>query len=221
MSQSALAIERIDARTSQGGDASRAERSSIDPDERDVSGRRNRNPSHLGLWALWKEDLRTHEGNLFDQGFWAVALHRFGNWRMGLRWRVLRAPCTLVYRVLFKIVECLTGITLPYTCRLGRRVRIWHHSGIVLSAYSIGDDVHLRQNTTLGVARRGENAGIPIIESRVDVGCGACILGGVRVGHDSVVGANAVVLSDVPPYSVVVGAPARVVRTLREVAHER
>jgi serine O-acetyltransferase len=186
----------------------------VEPEDRDVSGRFNRNPRGMSLWALWKEDLRTHEGNPFDQGFWAVALHRFGNWRMGLRWRVLRAPCTLVYRVAYKVVECLTGITLPYTCRLGRRVRIWHHSGIILSAYSIGDDVHLRQNTTMGVVRRGENEGIPTIESRADIGSGACILGNVRVGHDSVIGANSVVLSDVPPFSVAVGAPARIVKTL-------
>ena len=194
-----------------------ADRPAIIDMDRDVSGRTNRNPVGVSLWSLWKEDLRTHEGNLFDQGFWAVALHRFGNWRMGLP-KLFRAPCTLVYRVAYKIVECLTGITLPYTCRLGRRVRIWHHSGIILSAYSIGDDVHLRQNTTLGVARRGENAGIPIIEARVDIGCGACILGDVRIGHDSVIGANAVVLSDIPSWSVAVGAPARVVKTKREAA---
>jgi serine O-acetyltransferase len=183
-------------------------------EEYDVSGTTNRNPPGLSLFKLWKEDLATHEQNIFDQGFWAVAVHRFGNWRMGIRPKLLRAPCTLVYRVLFKLVECLAGITLPYTCRVGRRVRIWHHSGIVLSAYSIGDDVHIRQNTTMGVVRRGENTEIPFIEEGVDIGCGACILGGVRVGRQSVIGANAVVLEDVPPYSVSAGVPARVVKKL-------
>ena len=42
------------------------------------------NPPGIGLFALLREDLRTHDGNLFEQGFWAVAVHRFGNWRMGL-----------------------------------------------------------------------------------------------------------------------------------------
>jgi len=181
-------------------------------DEFDISGRSNQNPQGLSLWALWKEDLATHDGNPFDQGFWAVAVHRYGNWRMGLRWKIFRAPCTLIYRVLFKMVECLAGITLPYTCRLGRRVRIWHHSGIILSAYAIGDDVHIRQNTTMGVVRRGENEAIPVIEEGADIGCGACILGGVRVGRHAVVGANAVVLEDVPPYAVSAGIPARTVK---------
>ena len=60
---------------------------------------------------------------------------------------------------------------LPYTVRLGRRVRIWHHSGMILNARSIGDDVHIRQNTTFGVVRRAARS-IPTIGDRVDIGCG-------------------------------------------------
>lgn len=175
-------------------------------------GDSNGNPSGIGFWALIREDLRTHEGNLFEQGFWAVATHRFGNWRMGIRWKILRLPFTLMYRFLFKWVEWTCGITLPYTTRLGRRVRIWHHGGMVLHARSIGNDVHIRHNCTFGVARRGENRAIPVIENGVDIGCGACILGNVIVGRGSVIGANSVVLSDVSPYSVAVGIPARVVK---------
>jgi serine O-acetyltransferase len=178
----------------------------------------NGNPPGVGLWALLREDLRTHDNDFLEQGFWAVAVHRFGNWRMGIRFKLVRAPFTLLYRLLFKFVEWTCGITLPYTTKLGRRVRIWHHSGMILHARSIGDDVHIRHNTTFGVVRRNHNEEIPIIEDRVDLGCGVCVLGAVRVGHDSAVGANSVVLSDVPPHAVVVGAPARVVRTLRPAA---
>ena len=85
---------------------------------------------------------------------------------MGIRWKLLRAPCTLLYRFLFKWVEWTCGITLPYTVRLGRRVRLWHHSGMILHARSIGDDVHLRHLTTFGVVRRDQNREIPIIEDR-------------------------------------------------------
>jgi serine O-acetyltransferase len=176
-------------------------------------GERNLNPAGVGLLALLREDLRTHDGNVFEQGFWAVAVHRFGNWRMGLP-RLLRLPCTLLYRCLVRWVEWTCGITLPYTVRLGRRVRIWHHGGMVLHARSIGDDVHIRQNTTFGIARRDELHALPVIEDRVDIGCGAAILGSVTVGHDSVIGANAVVLRDVPPHSVAVGVPAKVVKTI-------
>lgn len=170
-------------------------------------GDKNCNPAGMGLWALIREDFSTHDRMWCEQGFWALSVHRFGNWRMGLP-KLLRMPCTLLYRFLYKWVEWTCGITLPYTVPVGRRVRIWHHGGMILHPRSIGDDVHLRQNTTMGVARRDDNLAIPVIEDRVDIGCGACILGNVRIGHDSVIGANAVVICDVPPHSIAVGVPA-------------
>jgi serine O-acetyltransferase len=175
-------------------------------------GDKDLNPPGIGFFALLREDLRTHDNDLMEPGFWAVALHRFGNWRMGIRPKLLRAPMTLIYRLLSRSAELIGGIHLPYTVRLGRRVRIWHHGGIVLHARSIGDDVHIRQNTTFGVAIRGRNRAIPIIGDRVDIGCGACVLGAVTIGHDSLIGANAVVVTDIPPHSTAVGIPARVIK---------
>lgn len=183
-----------------------------------MRGESNQNPPGLGLWALLREDRETHDGKWLEQGFWAVAVHRFGNWRMGVRPRVLRLPFSLLYRFLEKWVEWTCGITIPYTVKLGRRVRIWHHGGMVLHARSIGDDVHIRQNTTFGIARKDRLHELPTIEDRVDVGCGAVILGNITVGNDSVIGANAVVLKDVPPHSVAAGVPAKVVKTLRDPA---
>jgi serine O-acetyltransferase len=176
------------------------------PDEAD------HNPEGLGLLRLLREDLRTHGGSPFEQGFWALAVHRYGNWRMRIRPRPLRLPFSLLYWVLFRFVEWTCGISLLYTVRVGRRVRIWHHGGMILNAESIGDDVQIRQNTTFGVRRTGAEGQLPRIEERVDVGCGACILGPVRIGHDSVIGASAVVLCDVPPHALAVGVPARVIR---------
>jgi serine O-acetyltransferase len=179
-----------------------------------MRGEVNLNPAGMGLWALLREDWRTHDRAWLDQGLWAVAVHRFGNWRMGVRPRVVRLPFSLLYKFLAKWVQWTCGITLPYTVRLGRRVRIWHHGGMVLHAASIGDDVHIRQNTTFGIARRDQLHQLPTIEDRVDIGCGAVVLGSITVGHDSVIGANAVVLRDVPPHSMAAGVPARVIKTL-------
>ncbi|QOV87956.1 serine O-acetyltransferase [Humisphaera borealis] len=180
-----------------------------------MPGSRNMNPSGLGILALLREDLRTHDGKLFEQGFWAIGVHRFGNWRMGLP-KLLRPPFTILYRFMFKWVEWTCGITLPYTVKVGRRVRIWHHGAMILHADSIGDDVHIRQYTTFGVARRDALHQLPIIEDRVDLGCGVAVLGPVRVGHDSTVGANAVVTKDIPPHSVAVGVPAKVIKRKEE-----
>jgi GT2 family glycosyltransferase/serine acetyltransferase len=176
-------------------------------------GDHDRNPPGIGFFALLREDLRTHGGDPFEQGFWAVAVHRFGNWRMRVRPRLLRVPFSLAYRVMFKMVEWTCGITLPYTVVVGRRLRIWHHGGMILIARSIGNDVHIRQNTTFGVARRSALFQLPTIEDACDIACGVAVLGDVTIGRGSVIGANAVVVHDVPPFSVAVGAPARVIKS--------
>jgi serine O-acetyltransferase len=180
-------------------------------------GRYNHNPPGMGLLALWREDYQTHDRDPFSQGFWALAVHRFGNWRMDVKPRVLRLPLSLMYKILYKWVEWTCGISLDYTVRVGRRVRIWHQSGLILVALEIGDDVHLRHNTTFGVKRRGDARWMrPIIQDRCDIGAGAVIVGPITVGHDSFVGANVVLAHDVPPYSVVTVAPPTVkLRTLQ------
>ena len=169
----------------------------------------NNNPPGISLWALWREDWETHERDFLSQGFWALFVHRFGNWRMGVRPKLLRMPFTLLYKFLYKFVEWTCGISLAYTVKVGRRLHIWHHGGMILGAREIGNDVHLRQNTTFGVARRGDGRWLkPTLGDRADIGTGAVIVGGITVGHDSVVGANAVVTKDVLPNHIAVGVPA-------------
>ena len=111
-------------------------------------GKTNQNPTGIGFIALLREDLANHYGSIWEQGFWAIAVHRFGNWRMGIRPKLLRFPFSLLHRVLNKCVEWSCGISLPYTVKLGRRVRIWHHGGMILHARSIGDDCAGRRPQT-------------------------------------------------------------------------
>ena len=179
-----------------------------------ATGGVNQNPTDIGLFSLLCEDFRTHDCKLFEQGFWAIAVHRYGNWRMGIGPKLLRLPFSLIYKILNKHVEWFCGISLPDTVKVGRRVRLWHHGGMILHAASIGDEAQIRQNTTFGVVRSQHNFEMPIIGARTDIGCGACVLGPVTIGEGSVIGANAVVLKDVPAHSVAVGVPAKIIKTL-------
>jgi serine O-acetyltransferase len=178
-------------------------------------GRFNLNPPGIGFWRLIREDYATHGRDFFAQGFWAIAVHRFGNWRMGIRSGLLRAPFTLVYRMLAKCVQWFGGIDLMYTVKVGRRVRIWHHGGMTLEALEIGDDVHIRQNTTFGLKQHGDPRWLkPIIGKGCQIGAGAVIVGPIIVGEGSTVGANVVLARDVPPGSIVT-VPKPVIRPLR------
>lgn len=176
-------------------------------------GNRNANPRGIGFFALVAEDFATHGRDLFSQGFWAVFWHRFGNWRMGIRFRPLRLPFSVLYMIGAKLTEWLCGIFLPYTVKLGRRVKLEHFGGMILVAESIGDDVIIRQNTTFGISRIQALHDRPRIGNRVDIGAGAVLIGDVTIGDDAVIGANAVVNRDVPAGAVMVGVPARQIKT--------
>ena len=175
-------------------------------------GTENCNPPGVGFWALVKEDFLTHSSDLLSQGFWVLFWHRFGNWRMSVRPRLLRLPLSLLYRIMAKLCEMLCGIMLPYTVQVGRRVRLDHFGGMILVPRSIGSDVVLRQNTTLGIASTRALDARPVIEDHVDIGAGAVIVGDLTVGRGAIVGANAVVARSVAPYAVVAGVPARFIR---------
>ncbi len=162
------------------------------------------------LWQLWREDLAAHRGDWTLPGFRTVAICRFGQWRMHVRPKLLRAPLSLVYRWLFRRCRNIYGIELPYSVQLGRRVVIEHQGAIVIHGNCvIGDECVLRQGVTLGNRYLDRPGEAPVLGRRVNVGAGAKILGPVHVGDGAVIGANAVVLNDVPAGTTVVGIPAR------------
>ena len=139
-----------------------------------------------------------------------MLVYRYGRWRYTIRPRLLRVPFSFLYKLLKPICEILTGIELPCETVVGRRFRIDHFGGIIISGDAVfGDDCVIRNGVTVGLRHTGIR-GAPIIGDRVDIGAGAKILGPIHVGDDVAIGANAVVLKDVPAHSIAVGVPARI-----------
>jgi serine O-acetyltransferase len=167
----------------------------------------------MSLWAQIAEDYRAHGRDWTKPGFRALAVHRFGVWRMTVRPKLLRAPLSLLYRFGFRRCRNRYGIELPYSAAIGRHVVIEHQGGIVVHGRTvIGDGCTIRQNCTFGIRDKNDLNAAPVLGKHVDVGAGAVILGRVHLGDNSVVGANAVVLCDVPAGALAVGVPARIVR---------
>ncbi|MEP7338957.1 MAG: serine acetyltransferase [Acidobacteriota bacterium] len=157
-----------------------------------------------------RQDWETYEKDISRQGLWVMVVYRFGRWRYTLQPRLLRLPFSFLYKVLNVASQILTGIELPCEVSLGRRFRIEHFGGIIISGDAVfGDDVVIRNGVTVGLRRTGVR-GAPVIGNRVDIGAGAKILGDIRIGDDVAIGANAVVLTDVPSNSIAVGVPATI-----------
>lgn len=155
-----------------------------------------------------RADLRAHGGNWGAQGFWVMLVYRFGRWRYGVRPAPLRKLCSLVYKVLFKLVQILTGVELPCEAVVGKHFVIDHFGGIIVSGYArFGDDCRIRNGVVVGLKQVNRPVA-PVFGNNVDIGTGAKILGDIRIGNNVVIGANAVVLVDVPDNSIAVGVPA-------------
>jgi len=147
---------------------------------------------------------------LKEQSLWAIWVYRFGR-RVDLCPTGLsRAMLLPIYWFLFRIVETLTGISLPKSCVIGKGLRIWHFGGIFIHGRAvIGENCTLRHGVTIG--NRHEDGAAPVLGDYVELGAGAQILGGVHIGNHCKIGAMTLVLTDMPAGSTAAGIPARII----------
>ncbi len=150
--------------------------------------------------------------NLFDflgiflqtPSLWAVISFRIGSMLMDLY--IIRS---LYVFLIWSPVRIITGIEIPPRTKIGENLYIKHFGGIFIHPYSkIGNNCVIFNNVTIGT--NFEETAFPVIGDNVTVCVGAKIIGGVRIGNDVIVGANAVVVKDVPAGAVVFGNPASI-----------
>lgn len=138
-------------------------------------------------------------------GFHALQIHRVAHWLY-----VHDRP--LLARLVSQFNRWMTQVEIHPAAKIGSGLFIDHGSGVVIGETAeVGDDVTILQGVTLGGTGKERGKRHPTIEDGVSIGTGAKLLGGFTVGAGSKIGANAVVLRDVPPNSTVVGVPGRLV----------
>ena len=125
-----------------------------------------------------------------------------------------RCGVPVLPRLIMTLARGLTGIEIHPAATIGRGLFIDHGMGVVIGETAVlGENVTLFQGVTLGGTGKERGKRHPTIGDRVVIGTGAKVLGNITVGSDSMVGANAVVIRDVPEHSTVVGVPGRITRT--------
>jgi len=170
----------------------------------------------IRLWTLIREDYQVNGCDWTRPGFRAMVMYRLGVWRTGIKWRIIRAPFSVLYRWMHRRIRNRYGIELHYTTKIGRRFRIAHQGAIVIHEHAtIGDDCTIRQGVTIGAAGHYSIEEAPILGNGVDVGAGAIIMGRVHIGNNAHIGANAVVMTDVPEDGTAFAEPARIIRPPR------
>jgi serine O-acetyltransferase len=148
-------------------------------------------------------------------GFHSVLFYRVAHWFWQHGW-------LLVGRFISHLGRMVTGIEIHPGAKIGQRLFIDHGMGVVVGETAeIGDDVTLYQGVTLGGTSLHHGKRHPTLRDGVIVGSGAQILGGFTVGEGARVGANAVVLTEVPPGITVVGIPAKPVGAAKPVESTR
>lgn len=162
-----------------------------------------------------RQDMRNNFG-WTRPGTRALVTYRLGAWLEGMKPSLLRKVLLRVQLSMHRYVRNAYGIEIYSTAQIGRGIVIGHQNGIVIHEFAIiGDDCVLRQGVTMGIARiHGqalslENA--PVLGDRVDIGAGAIIMGGVKIGDDVRIFPNAVVLTNVPSRTTVMAPTSRLI----------
>lgn len=125
-------------------------------------------------------------------------------------------------KIVYRLNAFINGCEIAPRSQIGAGLHIPHPSGIVIGLSTIGTNVRILQNVTLGTRHQGDDSyasrSYPVIEDDVIIGAGAVLMGPIRVGRAAQIGANAVVLEDIPAYTTAVGVPARLLPNTEVVA---
>lgn len=146
----------------------------------------------------------------FTQGFWAIFQYRIAHFIYNTI-RLIGIRHLMLFVCLFwqKIIEMLTGISIPYSVKIGHSFYIGHFGGIIINAnVIIGNNCNISQGVTIGVSGLGEKRGVPQIGNNVYLGANSVIAGKIHIADDVLIGASSLIINNVESNSVMSGVPA-------------
>jgi serine O-acetyltransferase len=162
----------------------------------------------------WYRAANEHRGLLSvlgDRFFWVCANYRIGRWASQLRIPLIRTLARLAYGLLNLVVSTITSCDIRSGAKIGQRFLVHSSRGLLITkGVCIGDDCVVNSGVCIVNRANNRGEGVPVIGNGVRIGVGAKILGGITVGDGAVIGANAVVIQDVPAGHLAVGVPAQI-----------
>lgn len=174
------------------------------------------------MFATLKEDFRTYLVEhgaapawrapihaFFTYGFLATMIYRYVRWTRRIPSRLLRLPFTLAYLPLKIFSDLILGIQISANADIGPGLHIGHHGGIFVHC-NAGCRLCVSHDVTIGYKGAGKSTRWPRLGDDVYIGSGAKIIGDLTIGNGVVIGANTVVVHDVPDRMRVVGAAVRI-----------
>lgn len=169
----------------------------------------------LQLVALDYKKYQKYGGHFFSiifltQGFWAVFQYRIAHFiHIKLKWKIFRFPFLALAVLWQKNIEIFTGISIPYSAKIGHSFYIGHFGGIIINSnVIIGDNCNISQGVTIGVSGTDENRGTPILGNEIYVAANSVIVGKITLGNNVLVGACSMVKDSFSDNSIVLGVPA-------------
>lgn len=143
---------------------------------------------------------------------WAIGAYRFGNWVVKLNIPLVKQLLFIIYFVIKRVSEILTGIEIGVDAEIGRGLYIEHLGGVIITHDCIiGEYSSFHEGVTIGVSGRGKENGGPKIGNLVYFGAGAKVIGKITIGSNVIIGANAVVVKSFPDNVSIAGVPAKIV----------
>lgn len=175
----------------------------------------------LSLWQILRADVYRYRGKADRRAFVSSYLHdpgfRFTYYLRKVSFYSRKKKSIAIFnyiynRILLHHYRFKYGFDISPTTSIGPGLYIGHFGGVVISPYAVlGSNINIAQGVTIGAASRGPRTGAPTLEDRVWVGANAIIVGKVTIGREALIAPGAYVNFDVPPESVVLGNPGKVV----------